>query len=76
MRIVRRTLLPIVLAVLSIGLLAQPAQAFQLVYFDSYPTLSGCLATGESGLDSGTWYGYQCRRTSPTNVDLWVSWTP
>jgi hypothetical protein len=76
MRIVRRVVVPAVLAALGIGLIAQPAQAFQLVYFDTYPTMTGCLNTGESGLDSGSWYGYQCRRTGPTTVQLWVSFTP
>lgn len=75
MRTVRRILVPIVFAALGVGLLAQPAQAFQLQYFDTYPTMSGCLNTGESGLDSGTWYGYQCRRVGST-VQLWVSFTP
>jgi hypothetical protein len=76
MRIVRRILVPIVFAALGIGLVAAPAQAFQLVYFDTAYTMNACLSTGESGLNSGTWYGYQCRRTGPTSVELWVSFTP
>jgi len=74
-RLFTRLFLAIASAIIAIGL-AVPAQAFQLQYFDTYPSLLGCTNTGESGLDSGIWYGYQCRRTSPTAVQLWVSYSP
>jgi len=75
MRLLARLFIPVVGAMIVLGL-AAPAQAFQLQYFDTYPSLRGCLATGDSGLSSGSWYGYQCRRTGPVSVELWVSFSP
>jgi len=75
MRLLSRVLIPIAGVITFLGL-AAPAQAFQLQYFDTYRYLSGCLATGDSGLSSGAWYGYQCRRTGPVSVELWVSFSP
>jgi hypothetical protein len=73
--LITRLLIAVASTMIILGPAAR-AQAFQLEYFDTYPSVLGCTNTGESGLDSGAWYGYECQTTGWRNVQLWVSFSP
>jgi hypothetical protein len=73
--LITRLLIAVASTMIILGPAAR-AQAFQLEYFDTAYTLQACLSVGDTGLDDGSWYGYQCRTTAPHNVQLWVSFSP